>query len=213
MNEQTKQEIGKRIIAALAARDMKQKELASAIGVKDNVISFFCTGARVPNTEQVIAIAKALKVSTDYFLCLTDNMTADKDLDAICCYTGLGEAAIKELHQYSEDEITYPHKLIDLLAESKSPSSIMLYRYLVLYLTSADTLLFNSNDDFDIFSDTLKDDVLNLKQIKEIISVHRNKRNSSICEHAVTPDFLQSLYLLSILEELAKLNKDLSDRK
>ena len=213
MNEQTKQVIGKRIIAALAARDIKQKELAASIGVKDNVISFFCTGARVPNTEQVISIAKALNVSADYLLGLTENMTADKDLDAICCYTGLGEAAIKELHQYSEDEITYPHKLIDLLAESKSPSSIMLYRYLVLYLTSADTRLFHSNDEFNVFSDTLNDDVLNLEPIKEIISVHVNKRNPSIGVQAVTPGFLQSLYLLSILEELAQLKKDLNDRK
>ena len=207
-------EIGKRISAALAARNMRQKDLAQAIGVKDNVISFFCSGTRVPNAEQIIGISIFLNVSSDYLLGLTDNMTTDKDLDSVCNYVGLGEAAIKELHQYQKDGITYPHKLIDLLANSKSSYTISLYINLLDYLTSEENvILLNADENFDLSSDTLKDDVLFLKQIKEIITIRRDKRNPGIKYKAVDSDFLQSLYLLSMIEDLAQIKKDLSERK
>lgn len=65
--------IGRKINAALAYRNMKQKELAKAINVTDNTISYFCSGARVPTTEKLIQIAKALNVTTDYLLGLSDD--------------------------------------------------------------------------------------------------------------------------------------------
>lgn len=100
MDINKRKQIGTRINAALASANMKQKELAKAIGVTDNTISYFVSGSRVPNTEQIIEIAAALHVSTDYLLGLTDAPTTDRDLRYICDYTGLSEKAVEVLHYY-----------------------------------------------------------------------------------------------------------------
>lgn len=68
MKDSTKIWIGEQINIALLKKNIKQKELAKAIGVTDNTISYFVSGSRTPNTEQIIEIAKFLGVSTDYLL-------------------------------------------------------------------------------------------------------------------------------------------------
>lgn len=64
----TKRLIGSRINSALSLRRMKQKELARVLGVTDNTVSYYVSGAKTPNAEQIIAIANALDVSADYLL-------------------------------------------------------------------------------------------------------------------------------------------------
>lgn len=90
--------IGQRINTALAARDIKQKELAKQIGVKDNVVSYWCSGTRIPNTMQIVQIAKILNVSADYLLGLSDVATNNADLKAVCHYTGLDETSVLSLN-------------------------------------------------------------------------------------------------------------------
>lgn len=89
--------IGSRINSALASSNKKQKELAAHLGVPDNTISYFCSGKRVPNAEQIIEISKFLDVSSDYLLGLTENATTDTDLKAVCDYTGLNDKAVTNL--------------------------------------------------------------------------------------------------------------------
>lgn len=91
MEQITKKTIGQRINEALAIRDVKQKDLAKFLEVTDNTISYFVSGKRTPNTEQIIEIAKFLDVSADYLLGLSTNMTTDAELQAVCEYTGLSE--------------------------------------------------------------------------------------------------------------------------
>ncbi|MBO4867954.1 MAG: helix-turn-helix transcriptional regulator [Ruminococcus sp.] len=76
----------------------KQKALADHLGVKPNVVSYWCKGERTPNTEQIIKIAEYFNVSTDYLLCRTKEKTTDITIQAICAYTGLSEEAIKRLN-------------------------------------------------------------------------------------------------------------------
>lgn len=94
--------IGKRINAALALNNMKQKELAEKLGVKSNVVSYWCSGNRTPNAEQIIKISKLLKVSSDYLLGLSNVATSDKDLQFICDYLGLSEGTVKMLVEFKE---------------------------------------------------------------------------------------------------------------
>ncbi len=89
--------IGQRINSALAKRGKKQKELAAAIGVQDNTISYFCSGARTPNAQQIIGIAKYLHVSTDYLLGLSTAMDFDTTIQEVCKYTGLSQEAVEAL--------------------------------------------------------------------------------------------------------------------
>ena len=93
-----KELIGQRINTALAKRDMRQKQLAKAIRVTDNTISYFCSGKRTPNIQQLIAIAKELDVPTDYLLGRTNTMTVKEDIQVVCKTTGLSEGAVKTLH-------------------------------------------------------------------------------------------------------------------
>lgn len=89
--------IGRRINSALARAGMLQKELAKAIGVTDNTISYFCSGTRTPNVSQIIDIARILEVSTDYLLGTSDIATLDASVQAVVAYTGLSEDNAKFL--------------------------------------------------------------------------------------------------------------------
>lgn len=118
----SKKELGQRINAALAMRDKKQKELAHAIGVTDNTISYFCSGKRVPNLQQIIAISKELNVSTDYLLGLSapDNVTTDEKLGLVSEYTGLGNVAVEKLREMKsmEDSRAWTNLLSCLISDS-----------------------------------------------------------------------------------------------
>lgn len=95
MNNKLSKIIGARINTLLANQGKRQKDLAVALEVTDNTISYFVSGSRIPNTEQLKKIAEFFSVSADYLLGLTDAKTTDKDLRFVCDYTGLSEESIK----------------------------------------------------------------------------------------------------------------------
>lgn len=97
MDDLTKKTIGRKINEALASANLKQKELAKELNVTDNTVSYWCSGSRVPNTEQIIHISKFLNVSTDYLLDFTKNPTTNKDDSFITDCLGLDEKSIKLL--------------------------------------------------------------------------------------------------------------------
>ena len=100
MDNKLSEIIGKRINALLAEQDKKQKELAAYLQIQDNTISYFVSGRRIPNTEQIIKIADFFNVSADFMLGRTDIKTTDKDIHFVCDYTGLSEEAINELKNH-----------------------------------------------------------------------------------------------------------------
>lgn len=93
---------GKRLDKVLTIRKIKQKELAKALNTIDNTISYFVSGSRSPNMEQLIKISKYLNVSVDYLLGLTDVMGKNSDVRSISDRTGLSESAIKNLIRFKE---------------------------------------------------------------------------------------------------------------
>lgn len=102
MNMITRKIIGQTINTLLAEQNKRQKDLAKELGVTDNTISYFVSGSRTPNLEQITTIADFFHVSTDYLLGRTNAKTQNADLRAICDYTGLSEAAVSELHNSKE---------------------------------------------------------------------------------------------------------------
>lgn len=102
--------IGRRINTVLAKKNLKQKDLAVALSVTDNTISYFVSGKRIPNTEQIIKIANFFSVSSDYLLGLSDVMSADNNIQFIHNYTGLNEFPIMCLH--NNYEILKSNKLL-----------------------------------------------------------------------------------------------------
>lgn len=97
MNSELSKTIGKRINTLLAEQTKMQKELAAHLGVPDNTVSYFVSGRRTPNTEQIAKIADFFNVSADYLLGRTNAETTDKDLRFVCEYTGLSENAVSTL--------------------------------------------------------------------------------------------------------------------
>ena len=97
-----KKQIGDRINAALSKRNKRQKDLAEELKISANTVSYFCTGSRTPNMEQLIHIANYLEVSTDFLLCRTDDPeispTATDEL-------GLTSGAVNWIKQKGSDSI------------------------------------------------------------------------------------------------------------
>ena len=97
MDSKTRELIGRRITAALALSGKQQKELAKALGVTDNTVSYWCSGARTPNTAQIIGTAEFTGVSADYLLGLSDTSSQDISEKAICRYFGISGQALDGL--------------------------------------------------------------------------------------------------------------------
>lgn len=135
-----RKKVGERINTALANRNVKQKDLAKAIGVTDNTISYYVSGARTPNTEQIVKIAQYLGVSADYLLGLSDVATTDADVKRICDATGLSEKAVDRIMQ-NKDNFFYRQGLNRLACDRDLPSLIARY----LYGYAMDTI---NNSDF-----------------------------------------------------------------
>ena len=103
MDNNLSKEIGIRINTLLAVRNKKQKELAAYLRIQDNTVSYFVSGRRIPNTEQIVKIADYFDVSTDYLLGRSGAKTRDDDLKTVCEYTGLTEEAATALRRQTSE--------------------------------------------------------------------------------------------------------------
>ena len=70
-------EFAEKLRALRKEKNLTQQQLASLIGVKNSVISFYEMGDRVPSPEVIKKLAAALHVSTDYLLGLEKNEAID----------------------------------------------------------------------------------------------------------------------------------------
>lgn len=100
--------IGERINSALAVRGIKQKELADKLNVKDNVVSYFCSGSRTPNTLQIIEIANFLNVSSDYLLGLSEIIEGDITLKRASEHTKIPEKTLNNISKLYKLDQTFP---------------------------------------------------------------------------------------------------------
>lgn len=70
-------EFGDRLRRLRKEQKLTQKELASLIGVKNSVISFYEVGDRTPSLEVLVKLSKALHTSTDILLGIDKSETVD----------------------------------------------------------------------------------------------------------------------------------------
>ena len=68
MNIGTKDTVGSRINSRMARIGMKQSELARESGLTKCNISLYVNDKRIPNSKGIIALAYALRCSSDYIL-------------------------------------------------------------------------------------------------------------------------------------------------
>ena len=92
-----RRDIGCRIGRVREKRGLTQSALASLIGESPRTITHWENATRDIRTEGLIALSKALGVSADYILGLTDVETPNQTIQAIHKETGLSEAAVEAL--------------------------------------------------------------------------------------------------------------------
>lgn len=95
--EDLKSVIGRNINAQLALKDKKQYELAEHLGVTPNTISYFCSGRRTPNIEQLIKIADFFSVSVDSLLGHTPCTSNADKVQVVSNLTQLSVNAVSNL--------------------------------------------------------------------------------------------------------------------
>ena len=89
--------IGNRIKTLREAKKITQSELARQLNVSRQIISYYETGARMPNTEDIALLAKYFEVPADYLLNLSDSTSTDLTEREISDLTGLEERPLGDL--------------------------------------------------------------------------------------------------------------------
>lgn len=78
------------------------QELADFLGVSRQTLGFWLheneEKRRSPDMDGLIKVSKALNMSIDYLVGLTESNTLDADIQAVARYTGLSEKAIKAMN-------------------------------------------------------------------------------------------------------------------
>ncbi len=167
--------VGQRINEQLATQEKKQKDLAQYLGVRDNIISYYCSGTRIPNTEQVKKIAEFLNVSADYLLGLSKTPTNDKDLAFICDYTGLSDTVVNNYFHNTKDRQPYnlAYILNSICADKENNSA---FCFLVSHIVELKNAAEHYNDLEKIKEKTIDDQlfesvVLQADARKDIVDV------------------------------------------
>lgn len=98
-------QIGERLKDLRVRKELKQTELAEALGIEQGKISRLEKGGVTYSIDDLLTISKYFNVSTDYLLGLTDNETAVNTSDgqllrAICEYTGLTQEVVTLIAKY-----------------------------------------------------------------------------------------------------------------
>lgn len=131
-----KEIIGQRISKLLMERGLPQRDLASAVGVHANVVSYWCRSVRVPNIDQIVDVANFFDVTTDYLLGLTDVAAPDMDMQALCGMTGLTKEAAANLLRFSrpqEPEMEDVMPAVNaMLSDSAVSSGLVSYIYFLM---------------------------------------------------------------------------------
>ncbi len=89
-----------RLTEIMEARGLNQTHLQAQIleqsgkTLQRQTISLYMNGQSKPDTERLTLLCEALDVSSDYLLGLSDVISPDFDLKAVCEYTNLSEAAV-----------------------------------------------------------------------------------------------------------------------
>lgn len=61
-------------------------------------ISLYMNGQSKPDTERLTLLCRALDVSADYLLGISEQESIDPEINAICAYTGLSKEGVEALH-------------------------------------------------------------------------------------------------------------------
>lgn len=90
--------LGQRLYECREKTGMKQADVARALNVQRQQISYYENDSRQPDLDRLKELARLYGVSTDYLLGMTDVSSSDLEIKEVCNYTGLSENAVAVLH-------------------------------------------------------------------------------------------------------------------
>lgn len=96
----------------------KQEDVAKILNVQRQIISYYETGERKPNIDDLVKLAKLYNTSTDYLLGLSDVVTTNVNIKSICEYTGLTEDSVNNLLDINEEKNDYKDSYKDSIFEA-----------------------------------------------------------------------------------------------
>lgn len=105
-----------RLSSILQMKNLTRKELSALSGVSVQCLSDYFTQKKQPSVETLAMLARALNVSTDYLLGLSDVQTMDADMQAIHKKTGLSEDAITQLMGWKREGESDLAQLVSYIA-------------------------------------------------------------------------------------------------
>lgn len=103
--------IGVRIARVREKAGDKQADLAAALGVKREMVTYWENGTRAIKAEMLLSIADRYGVNADYLLGRTDEATVKEDIRISCKTTGLSQRAIENTRR--DDTKALSHILED----------------------------------------------------------------------------------------------------
>lgn len=111
-----------------AKKGISQEGLSKILGVSKSTLGLWENGDTLPDAKSLRDLAMYFQVSTDYLVGLSKIPSTDKDLEAICNFTGLSEAAINYLNSKKDS-----HPYIDVYNFLFENTSLL--TYIVNYLS------------------------------------------------------------------------------
>lgn len=204
-NNSINSKIGMRINTLLAKNDVRQKDLAKVINVKDNIISYYCKGTRKPNIDQLLLIADYFGTSVDYLLGRTDIESTDPHIQTMCSYTGLSDEAWLFIERCNNDESGQFIKILSLILESET------FENIVLSYKNIEELWLNTADY------STETDCERQKALNEFENAHRSELNSfrGIIDLDNNPERIKGqckLIQFDIYEMMSKLQRELIEK-
>ena len=73
------------------------KKFADMVGLSRQTMQFYLDGRRTPDSDSLAKICKALSVSSDWLLCLSDVRTPSQDIKSAVAALGISEKAAQKI--------------------------------------------------------------------------------------------------------------------
>ena len=191
--------ISERLKKCRNEKGMSQQEIANALNVQRQIISYYETGKRQPNITDIVKLAELYNISADYILGLSDVATTDENMKYICGYTGLSEKAVKKLNE-SKDSGYITNLLLEYRTKEQD-DDVSIVDLISAYLSFRE----NNYSKVIISSFSKKPELAPLLKEKGVIDFIESPYSKEIYSKAV-----QSILLQEVTKMLEELNKDLN---
>lgn len=97
---ESKNIFAERLEKLIKENNYTHENVASGIDVTRQAVGKWVKGDSVPDVLTAAKLAKFFKVSVDYLAGISPHRTLNKDLSAVCEYTGLSEETVKTISSY-----------------------------------------------------------------------------------------------------------------